>query len=100
MGDRYEVLEEYVHSQRAEIDQGKPIVLEVRNTDTFERLVVRAQVAPPGHSLDGGTPLALMNLAENVSSDQWQIRVLEELDPEAVEIRPVSDFRRNAPDGS
>ncbi len=100
MSSRFEVLEEYVHSQRAEIDQGKPVVLEVRNTDTFERLVVRALVAPPGRTLGHGTPLALMNLAENVSSDEWQIEVLEELDPEAVEIRPISDYRKSAPDGS
>jgi hypothetical protein len=100
MSSRFEVLEEYVHSQRADIDQGKPVVLEVRNTDTFERLVVRALVAPPGQPLPDAAPLALMNLAENVSSDQWRIRVLEELDPEAVEIRPISDFRKNAPDGS
>lgn len=100
MSHRFEVLEEYVHSQRGDIDQGKPVVLEVRNTETFERLVVRAMVAPPGQTLEGGVQLALMNLAENVSSDQWQIRVLEELDPEAVKIAPVSDYRRNAPNGS
>lgn len=100
MSGHFEVLEEYVHAQRATIDQGQPVVLEVRNTDTFERLVVRALVAPPGVELADSAPLSLMNLAENVASDQWRIRVLDELDPEAVDIRPCSDFRKNAPDGS
>jgi hypothetical protein len=100
MQNRFEVLEEYILSQQSEIDHGQPVVLEVRNTETFERLVVRAVVAPPGRVLEGGAPLALMNLAENVSSDQWSIRVVEELDPESVAIRPVSDFRKSAPDGS
>jgi hypothetical protein len=100
MSGHFEVLEEYIHAQRADIDQGKAVVLEVRNTDTFERLVVRALVAPPGQNIEGSEQLHLMNLAENVASDEWRIKVLEELDPEAVEIKPVSDFRKSAPDGS
>lgn len=92
----YEVLEEYVHGQRGEIDQGNPITVEVRDRDTFERLVVKAQIAPPGSDLEGGEQLVLRDLAENVSADDWSIVVLEELDPEAVEIKPVSDFRRDA----
>ena len=97
---RYEVLEEYVDAARADIDQGNPVEVEVRNVDTFERLVVRAQINPPGRAAAEDDRLVLRNLAENVSSDDWSIRILEELDPEAVAIRPVSDFRRSAPDGS
>ena len=41
-----------------------------------------------------------MNLAENVSADNWTIQVLEELDAETVPIRPQSAFRKSAPDGS
>ncbi len=96
----YEILEEYIESQKTEIDQGNPIVLEVRDMDTFERKVVRAQVAPPGCELEGGERLILRNLMENVSSDQWKIKILEELDPESVEIRPQSDFRKSAHDGA
>lgn len=92
----YEILEEYVHGQRSDIDQGKPVTVEVRNRDTFERLVVKAQIAPPGADLEGGEQLVLRDLAENVSADDWKIVVLEELDPESVDIKPVSDFRRDA----
>lgn len=96
----YEILEEYVHGQRGDIDQGKPITVEVRDLDTFERLVVKAQIAPPGADLEGGEQLILRDLAENVSADDWKIVVLEELDPESVDIKPVSDFRRDAGGGA
>ncbi len=96
----YEILEEYVHGQRADIDQGNPVTVEVRDRDTFERLVVKAKIAPPGADLEGGEQLVLRDLAENVSADDWKIVVLEELDPESVEIKPVSDFRKNAGGGA
>ena len=97
---RYEILEEYVEAQRGDIEAGQPVVVEVRDTDTFERLVVKALIGPPTRPVPGGDQLALMNLAENVSSDAWTIQVLEELDAETVPIRPQSAFRKSAPDGS
>lgn len=95
----YEILEEYVHAQRANIDQGNPIIVEVRDTDTFERLTVKAQLFPPGQDGEGAANLVLRDLAENVSEDNWKIKILEEIDPESVDISPQSDFRKNAPDG-
>ena len=96
----FEVLEEYVHGQRGEIDQGNTIIVEVRDQDTFERLVVKARIAPPGVALDDGEQLILRDLMENVSADDWKIQILEELDPESVEIKPVSDFRKDAGGGA
>lgn len=95
----YEILEEYVHAKKNDIDQGKPVIVEVRDTDTFERLLVKAEIAPPGATLEGGDQLVLRDLAENVAADDWSIKVLEELDPEAVDIRPESDFRKNSTEG-
>ncbi len=92
----YEVLEEYVHAQRASIDKGEPIVVEARNRDTFERLVVKAMVVPPGGELEDSDDLVLRDLAENISEDGWKIKVLEELDPEKVDISPESEFRKSA----
>ncbi len=96
----YEVLEEYVHGQRAEIDLGNPVIVEVRDRDTFERQVVKAKIAPPGTDLEGSDQLILRDLAENVSADDWKIAILEELDPESVDIKPVSDFRKDAGSGA
>lgn len=90
----FEVLEEYVHAKKSEIDAGKPVVVEVRDTDTFERLVVSAVIAPPERELAGSDRLVLRDLAENVAADGWKIRVLQEVDPESVEIHPESAFRK------
>lgn len=95
----YEVLEEYVHAARSDIDQGNPVVVEVRDNDTFERLVVRALIVPPGQDAAGADRLLLRNLAENVSADDWAIRIVERLDPESVDIRPVSDYRKQGGEG-
>lgn len=95
----YEILEEYVLTQRAAIDRGEPVVVEVRNTDTFERLVVRAMVAPPGVVLANSDQLVLRNLMENVGATGWSIRVVEELDAENLQSVAVSAFRKDAGPG-
>ena len=92
----FEILEEYVQSKKADIDLGNPVTVEVRDTDTFERLVVKAQIVPPGKELEGADDLVLRNLAENIAAEGWKIRVIEELDPEEVDIKPESDFRKDA----
>ncbi len=94
---QYEILEEYVHVQRQDIDEGNPVTVEVRDLDTFERLIVKARLGPPEAPIENADQLILKNLAENVVTDQWTIEVLEELD-DNTEILPQSDFRKNAPD--
>ncbi len=96
----YEILEEYVLTQQAAIDRGDPVVVEVRNTDTFERLVVRARIAPPGREIAGADELVLRNLAENVGARGWTIQVLDELDAEKVQSVAVSAFRKDAGPGA
>lgn len=96
----YEILEEYVHAQRGKIDEGEAVTVEIRDRDTFERLVVSAVIGPPGTELEGGSTLVLRDLAENVAADDWSIKVLEELDPASVDIHPESDYRKSAPDGA
>ena len=70
---------------RPEIAAGEPFVIELRDLDTFERLVVRAIVVPPGQSLDGGEELWVLDWIENRMEDPWSIKVLEELDEEQEE---------------
>ena len=95
----YEILEEYVHSQRAAIDQGSPVIVEVRDTDTFERLTVKARLLPPGAAEENADQLVLRDLAENVAADDWKIVILEEVDPDTADISPQSDYRKSVPDG-
>jgi hypothetical protein len=92
----FEILDEYVYSKKHDIDLGNPVTVEVRDTDTFERLVVKAHIVPPGKDLENADDLVLRNLAENVAEEGWKIRVIEELDPEKVKIEPESTFRKDA----
>lgn len=67
---------------RKEVREGEPFVVEVRDLDTFERLVVRAVVAEPGTVLEEGDELFVLDWIENRQEKPWSIRVLEELDEE------------------
>lgn len=96
----YEILEEYVHSQRAAIDQGNSVVVEVRDIETFERLTVKARIFPPKSGEEGADTLVLRDLAENIAANDWSISILEEVDSETADIRPQSDYRKSAPDGA
>ncbi len=96
----YEILHEYLQAHQADNEQGNPVIVEVRDRDTCERWVVRAMIAPPGQELDGGDQLVLRDLAENVAADDWAIKIIEELDPDSVDIRPQSDFRKGAGHGA
>ena len=70
---------------RKEVTEGKPFVVEVRDLDTFERLVVRAVVAQPGADLDDADELFVLDWIENRQEEPWSIRVIEELDEEESE---------------
>ena len=70
---------------RREVGAGEPFVIELRNLDTFERLVVRALVAEPPAKLESGEELWVLDWVENRKPVPWSIRVLEELDEEQLE---------------
>lgn len=82
---------------RKEVREGEPFVVEVRDLDTFERLVVRAVVAEPGTELEDGDKLFVLDWIENRQEDPWSIRVLEELDEEEEGARAdITDADRTA----
>ncbi len=70
---------------RQEIVDGEPFVVEVRNMDTFERLIVRALVAEPPGSVEDGDELWVLDWTEKRREEAWSIKVLEELDEAAAE---------------
>jgi|GEM_PF-1508845 len=75
---------------RSEVKNGDPFVLEVRDTNTFERLVVRAVVADTEDSIDGGDALWVLDWIENKMESPWSIRIIEEIDDQDAEA-PRSD---------
>jgi len=70
---------------RREVVAGEPFVIELRDLDTFERLLVRAIVAEPPAKVESGQELWVLDWVENRMPVAWSIRVLEEIDPDAVE---------------
>lgn len=70
---------------RREVTAGEPFVIEVRDLDTFERLVVRAIVAEPPAKVEGGQDLWVLDWVESRTPTPWSIQVLEEVDEEQVE---------------
>jgi hypothetical protein len=84
---------------RDEVKNGEPFVLEVRDTDTFERLVVKAIVADSPDTIQGGDELWVLDWIENRNETPWSIKVLEELSEEDVEAQrsDVTESDRTAP---
>lgn len=79
----YEAYIGYLDEQRDAMAAGEPIVVEVRDRDTFERKVVRALVSPEPDGIPGGDELWVVDWIENREAAPWSIRVLEELGEEA-----------------
>jgi hypothetical protein len=74
----------YVAERDDEMAAGMPFIIEVRDLDTYERMIVRAVVARPGQPLEGSDKLWIVDWVEARQEDPWSIRVEEELDEEAV----------------
>lgn len=70
---------------RNEVKEGKPFVLEVRDMDTFERLVVKALVSDSSDAMQGGDELWVLDWIENRNETPWSIKVIEELAEEDIE---------------
>jgi hypothetical protein len=70
---------------RREVTAGEPFVIELRDLDTFERLVVRAIVAEPPATLESSDVLWVLDWVENRTPTPWAVRVLEEIDEEQLE---------------
>jgi len=83
---------------RNEVKEGKPFVMEVRDLDTFERLVVKAVVAEPPNKVQRGDELWVLDWVENRREAPWSIQILEELEEEDVgaERSDVTDADKTA----
>ena len=70
---------------RNEVTERKPFVLEVRDMDTFERLVVKAVVSDSADAIQGSDELWVLDWVENRMEAPWSIKLLEELTEEDIE---------------
>lgn len=70
---------------RNEVKEREPFVLEVRDMDTFERLVVKAVVSDSADAIQGSDELWVLDWIENRMEAPWSIKLLEELTEEDIE---------------
>jgi hypothetical protein len=70
----------YLADKDEAISAGEPIVVEVRDMDTYERKVVRAVIGKPGDLLESADDLWVLDWVEARQEQPWRIHVLEELD--------------------
>jgi len=78
----YEAYIGYVAEKEADIEVQTPIVLEVRDVETYERKVVKALVGKPGSELVDADNLWILDWVEARQELPWRIVILEELDEE------------------
>lgn len=81
----YEAYIGYLDDKDEEINKGESMVVEVRDLETFERLIVRAKVGKPERPLDNGEDLWILDWVEKRQEIPWTIIIEEELDEEAIE---------------
>ena len=78
----YEAYIGYLSQKDAEIEALTPIVLEVRDLETYERKVVKALVGKPGSNVPEADTLWILDWVEARQEEPWRIAVLEELEEE------------------
>ena len=78
----YEAYIGYVAEKEADIEAQMPIVLEVRDLETYERKIVKALVGKPGSELADADNLWILDWVEARQERPWRIAILEELDDE------------------
>jgi hypothetical protein len=68
----------YLEEQKANIESGKPIVIQVVDRDIFEAKTVRAVIAKDREALPDGEDLWIKDDKEELAPVPWRIKILEE----------------------
>ena len=69
----------YLEEHKVEIEEGKPFVLEVMDTDKFEKKVVKAIVAKSREALPDGQDLWIRDEKAELAPTPWRIEIIEEI---------------------
>ena len=69
----------YLEEHKAEIEEGKPFVLEVMDTNKFEKKVVKAIVAKSPEALPDGQDLWIRDEKAELAPTPWRIKIIEEI---------------------
>lgn len=89
MREGYEVYEAYLIGHEEEIEAGKELVLEIKNFEDFQRLVVRAIVSKSFDAIPEAEKLWVRDYKEDTikHTEPWAIKIIEELDEDEFEAK-------------
>jgi len=96
MSKRYAAYEVYVNHQWSKIEKGEDVLLEILDLDDITLHVVKAKVAKNPEDLPGADELVLKNEDAEYVREPLAIKILEELDPDEVEL-PVLPVTGKSP---
>lgn len=98
----YEVYEGYLDGHEQEMAEGTPFILEVRDLETFTRMIIKAIVSREKDSIPGGSPLWFKDYSDEIVPQPGSIKILEELDDEeyqAVKSEKAKDIKSRGRSG-
>ena len=93
----YAIFEVYLASNWDDIKAGKPMLCEVQSLDDALVHIVKAEIAESIENLPGGEELIIKTEDGNFKSDKWAIKIIEEYDPDEVELPAPPPIRSEMP---
>lgn len=78
----YEVYEGYIDGHEQEMAEGTPFIIEIRDLETFTRMIVKAIVSREKDAVPDGSPLWIKDYGDEIVPEPGSIKILEELDDE------------------
>lgn len=68
----------YLEEQKADIEGGKPVIIQVVDRDIFEAKTVKAIIAKTPEALPEGEDLWIKDDKEEIDPVPWKIKIIEE----------------------
>ncbi len=86
---RYVIFETYLAANWKAIQAGQEVTVEVQSKEDATPHLVKARIAQSGEELPGGEDLQVRNDDGMLLNKKLMIKILEELDPDEVEYKPL-----------
>jgi len=93
----YTIFEIYIVNNWNDIQAGKPIMSEVQSLDDGLIHIVKAEIAQSPDKLPGAEELIIKTEDGIFKSDKWAIKIIEEYDPDEVELPAPPPIKSDIP---
>lgn len=90
----YEIYEAYVDGHKQEMSEGQPFVVEVRDLETFTRMIVKAIISRKKDGIEGGSTLWFKDFRDEIVPHPGSIKIIEELDDDQFEAVKSSKYEK------